>query len=319
LYYARDKAFSQEEIEGLLLEAFQYHVPINPPTLRDISQVDANHFYLKKKNIYFGLGDIKKIGEAKFVELKKLVEEKEKLLGKSIADFTWYEFLIHIASSISSPVVAGLVNSGAVDYLDYNISRAKKLFEYGIWRELQDNEIDYILTLRTQTTRDGLEAILTDTGRLKISAKRKEKLSELYNILNGESYSTKDTIDSIMVAEKEYLGCTITCEALDKSYSSGDTTCSEILEGKRGNVTLAVEILSVRPHIIKKEGPSKGQKMAFLQVKDQSGVLESVCVFSDKWKEVSALIYKGNIVMLTGLVSTRNNEYSLIVNGASQI
>lgn len=319
LYYARDKAFAQEEIEALLLDAFQLKIPINPPTLKDILKVDANHFYLQKKNIYFGLGDIKKIGEAKFIELKNVIEEKERAVGKPISEFSWYEFITNVASELNTTVVGGLVNSGAVDYLDFGVSRARKLFEYNIWRELNDTEISYVLTLQLDSISSALERIIGDTLRLRITAKRREKLKELYNVLHGDTYSTKDTIDSIMLAEKEYLGVTITCEALDKSYSAGDTTCGEILGGKTGNVTVAVEILSARTHIIKKEGNSKGQKMAFLQVKDQTGVLESVCVFSDKWKELSSLLYKGNIVMLNGLVSLRNNEYSLIVNGATQI
>ena len=90
------------------------------------------------------------------------------------------------------------------------------------------------------------------------------------------------------------------------------------IQFKKGNTSLAVEIINVREHIIK-SGTSKGAKMAFLKVKDSSGVLDSVCVFSDKYAEYAALLYKSNTVLLKGQISLKKDVKSFIVNEATQI
>ncbi len=78
--------------------------------------------------IYFGLSDIKHVGEAVVDKLRGLIK----------SGLTWYEFLINIADSINSQAVVALINSGACT--DFNMPRIKMIFEYTIWKELSDNK-----------------------------------------------------------------------------------------------------------------------------------------------------------------------------------
>lgn len=316
LYYAVDKQFSEEEIEGLVEDCYGRDIDICPPTLSLINNENSAHFFLDREKVYFGLSDIKGLGVSEYNKLKNAVVRIEKDLGKGIEQWNWFEFLIHMSDNVSMTVINGLVMSGAADYLGKS-SRARKLLEYSIWRDLSDKEKDYIRYSKVTSIEESIEIILGDS-LIKVTEKRRAKLLHLLNSLKSSAYSTEDTITTIIKAEKQFLGLAVTCSNLDACNTVSDTKCSDISSGKRGKVNLAVEIVSVRGHTIKKEGPSKGKKMAFLKLRDDSGFLECV-VFSDKLSEFSSLLFKGNTVLLECVASDKNGSVSVIVNGAKQI
>ena len=316
LYYAKDKQFTQEEIEALVEDAALAGISVCPPTMKHYGGSDISHFYTKDKMIYFGIGDVKKIGQSIANKIKDKILLIEKEIGRKIANWTWYEFLIHFSNEVSSTAINNLIAVGAVDYLDSGMSRARKIFEYNLYKQLGDKEKAYIKYVDAKALGDALEIISKD-DRLKITPKNKELVKVLIESFKKETYSTEDTRYSIICAEQELLGIPISCSRTDECSIVGDSMCVDI-QFKKGNTSLAVEIINVREHIIK-SGTSKGAKMAFLKVKDSSGVLDSVCVFSDKYAEYAALLYKSNTVLLKGQISLKKDVKSFIVNEATQI
>lgn len=316
LYYAKDKQFTQEEIEALVEDAALAGISVCPPTMKHYGGSDISHFYTKDKMIYFGIGDVKKIGQSIANKIKDKILLIEKEIGRKIANWTWYEFLIHFSNEVSSTAINNLIAVGAVDYLDSGMSRARKIFEYNLYKQLGDKEKAYIKYVEAKALGDALEIISKD-DRLKITPKNKELVKVLIESFKKETYSTEDTRYSIICAEQELLGIPISCSRTDECSIVGDSMCVDI-QFKKGNTSLAVEIINVREHIIK-SGTSKGAKMAFLKVKDSSGVLDSVCVFSDKYAEYAALLYKSNTVLLKGQISVKKDVKSFIVNEATQI
>jgi len=316
LYYAKDKQFSQEEIELLIEDALSNGINVYPPTFKYGLSVDSTHFFTKNNAIHFGLSDVKQVGESisrKIVEAVKVAESDS---GKKIGDWTWYEFLIFMGDEISSRAMNNLIAVGAMDYLSSGMSRAAKLFEYNIYSQLDTKEKAYIKYIGKTNLKDAIQEILIDS-RLKRTVNRKEKLLVLKESLAAAPYSTKDSRYTIIKAEQELLGIPISCARTDECSVYGDSMCVD-LQFKKGNTSIAVEILNVREHIIK-SGNSKGKKMAFLKVKDQSGIFDSVVIFSEKYEEYAAFIFKGNTLLLKGVLSEKNEQKSFVVNEVTQI
>lgn len=316
LYYAKDKQFSQEEVELLIEDAFKAGINVLPPTIKYGNDVDLSHFFTKNGNIYFGVADIKKIGDSLAKKLSAAIENGEKELGKKVGDWSWYEFLVFIGDEISSSAMNNLIAVGGVDYLDCGMSRNGKLFQYNVYNQLDTKEKQYIKYVGVSSLEDAILKILNDPI-LKRTVNRRKKLGDLLHSLRDAPYSTKDTRYQIIKAEQELLGVPISCSRTDECSVSGESMCVDI-PFKKGKTTIAVEILSVREHIIK-SGASKGKKMAFLKVKDSSGTSDDVVIFSEKYEEAAALITKGNTLLLGGVISNKNDKVSFVVNEVTQI
>lgn len=316
LYYAKDKQFSQEEVELLIEDAFKAGISVLPPTIKYGNDVDLSHFFTKNGNIYFGVADIKKIGDSLAKKLSVAIGNGEQELGKKIGDWSWYEFLVFIGDEISSSAMNNLIAVGGVDYLDCGMSRNGKLFQYNVYNQLDTKEKQYIKYIGVSSLEDAILKILNDT-LLKRTVNRRKKLGDLLHSLRDAPYSTKDTRYQIIKAEQELLGVPVSCSRTDECSVSGESMCVDI-PFKKGKTTIAVEILSIREHIIK-SGASKGKKMAFLKVKDSSGTSDDVVIFSEKYEEAAALITKGNTLLLGGVISNKNNKVSFVVNEVTQI
>lgn len=316
LYYAKDKQFSQEEVELLIEDAFKAGINVLPPTIKYGNDVDLSHFFTKNGNIYFGVADIKKIGDSLAKKLSAAIENGEKELGKKVGDWSWYEFLVFIGDEISSSAMNNLIAVGGVDYLDCGMSRNGKLFQYNVYNQLDTKEKQYIKYVGVSSLEDAILKILNDPI-LKRTVNRRKKLGDLLHSLRDAPYSTKDTRYQIIKAEQELLGVPISCSRTDECSVSGESMCVDI-PFKKGKTTIAVEILGVREHIIK-SGASKGKKMAFLKVKDSSGTSDDVVIFSEKYEEAAALITKGNTLLLGGVISNKNDKVSFVVNEVTQI
>ena len=109
LYYSHEKMDPQEEMQLLISDARYFNIEVRPPSLDHVFQGDVGHFALYNNCVYFGVGDIKRIGESlvsKIVDNVRLVEDK---LGRTIKTWTWSDFLIHFSDSVSSVAVNGLI------------------------------------------------------------------------------------------------------------------------------------------------------------------------------------------------------------------
>lgn len=320
LYYAKDKQEPQEEIEELVEDLESKDFQICPPTLKYYNDL-CNGFSLIDDKIYFGISDIKGIGSSVLNSLKTRIKELEDVVGKKIENIDWWTFLTRFSQNFTTKTINNLIAVGATDYMNSSdgasLARSGKIFEYNIWSELNEREQQYCVQSGCKTILESLFTLL-GANKIKIVVSRQKKIQELIAVANGAAYSIKDTHYQIVTAEEEFLGVPITCRRLDNCYTQANTKCKELVDGKGGNVSIAVEIVGLRKHKIK-SGKSKGNIMAFLKVKDDTGVFNSVTAFSNKWEEFSDLLYRKNTVLISGKASLRNGENGLIIDKVEQI
>lgn len=317
LFYAKDKQFTQEEVEALIEDAAISGISVYPPTLKHANVVNISDFYSINNNIYFGISDVKKIGKSISNKVIETIKGAEKDLGKSIQSWTWYEFLTHVAGSISSTAINNLIAVGAVDYMTGS-SRARKLFEYNVYSQLDSREQSYIKYVEAKSLDKAIESILSD-DRLKRTIARKTKLKGLLDSIRNAPYSTEDTKHTIITAEENLLGVPLSCSRIDTCAAYGESSCDDLqFKKNKAKASIAVEILNVREHTIK-NGNSKGKKMAFLKVKDRTATYDKVVIFADVYEMYASLLTKANTCLLSGIISEKNNEKSFIVNEVTQI
>ncbi len=317
LTYAHEKMKPQQEMQLLISDAKFFNVNICPPSLTQLRNGDVGHFSMKDGAVYFGIGDIKGIGDSHVAKVLTNVNNQEKILGRTIDKWTWFDFLIHFSDTVSQTVINGVVAAGATDYMGG--SRSHKLHEYAEWRNLTQKERDWIKENCQEHTKaiDAINSLLG--GMKKLSAPRRKKVEELVKSLQKPSFSVQDDAYFITSYEHELLGVPITCSKLDTCNSTieANTTCKEFLQGKCGDLTICVEIMTVRESIIK-NGKSKGQKMLYLSVEDESGSIDSVIAFPNMVSGHEAILIEGNTVILGG---TRDKKFteSFVINEIIQI
>ena len=105
----------------------------------------------------------------------------------------------------------------------------------------------------------------------------------------------KDTVDSILFAEKDLLGVAITTHASENLPSAIEThSCLEIVNGYNERAVLKVHVDSVKIH-----NDKNGNEMAFLQVSDSSTSLKAV-IFWEAWTKYKFIVNEGALLFMAG-------------------
>ena len=316
LYYSHEKMDPQEEMQLLISDARYFNIEVRPPSLDHVFQGDIGHFALYNDCVYFGIGDIKRIGESLVTKITTNVKDIEDKLGRTIDKWTWSDFLIHFSATVSTTAVTGMIASGATDYLPG--SRVEKIHEYETWKKMTQKEREWI---RDNCYCGSLVKNMNDmlANKPRTSKPRKEKIVDLIYHAKNAPYSLEDTAYYIAQKETELLGVPITCSKLDTCDTNltADTTCKEFLQGKTGKMGIAVEITDAKEYIIGK-GKMKGQKMMFLSAEDATASLDSITIFPRSLEGHEPLLIKGSTVLLTGQRDRQRTE-SFIVDRITQI
>jgi DNA polymerase III alpha subunit len=316
LYYSHEKMDPQEEMQLLISDARYFDIQVKPPALQHVFQGDIGHFALYDDCVYFGVGDIKRIGEALVSKIVENVRDVEKHIGRTIDKWTWNDFLLHFSDSITTTAVNGMVASGATDYMKG--SRVQKIHEYETWKQLTQKERDWIRdNYYGDNLIEGIELMLHNKPRN--TKPRMEKVVDLLYHAKNAPFSLEDTAYYIAQKETELLGVPITCTKLDTCNGNRepDTTCKEFLQGKSGKMSIAVEITEAKEYIISK-GKMKGQKMMFVSAEDSTASLDSITIFPRILEGNEPLLIKGSTVLLSGQRDRQRSE-SFIVDGITQI
>jgi len=316
LYYSHEKMDPQEEMQLLVSDARYFNIDVKPPSLKQIKNGNIGHFSLNNNCVYFGLGDVKGIGESLVTKIINNVEYVENLLGRTIDKWTWSDFLIHFSDTVSTTAINGMVASGATDYMDG--SRVKKIHEYETWKSLTQKERDWIKdNYGEKDLIDAIQAMVENKPRT--TQPRKQKIADLLKNAKKAPFSLKDTPYYIATKETELLGVPITYTKLDtcNTNSTPDTTCKEFLQGKNGKMIISVEITESKEYIIKK-GKMKGQKMCFLTGEDNTGSIDTIIVFPKVLENNEPFLIKGATVCLTGSRDRQRSD-SFIVDRIQQI
>ncbi len=308
LYYAKDKIDSQEEISELIEDAKKFNVEVLPP---DAFRLNKN-FDTDGVKIWFGITDIKGIGESHFNKLKTSIENNKENIK------TWESFLINCSDTIPSTTMIRLISVGG--FSKYSGTRQRFLAEYNAWMELTDKERSWI---KENFKQDSIANIIMLASKSKkeggacANVNRIQFVKDLANMLISPPSPLIDLPHWIIWSEKDALGVSLTCNAID-SCDTGqvNTTCKEFLDGKNGLVILGVEVRKCK-EVKTKAGKSPGSKMAFMSVSDSTGKIDDVICFPEAYKECGSLLKEGNTILIHG-EKARNSD-SLLVKKVFQI
>lgn len=293
LRHSVDDADTSLEIEELVNNTKILNIDVALPDIRKTNK----HFKLLDKT-YFGLIDIKDIGESAYKKIHAAIEKHG-----DPNNWTKTFFLFQIAPEIGIGTAETLVAAGALLFLSNN--RSLMIYELQKIKELQDAQLEYIqqnLLCHTNTIKVFEELLKTPVGkRQPIRSKVTfNKIKGLYESLVKPPYALIDNAAWIAKKEKELLGTAITCSEVDDCDTSmANCTCKDFLNGFVKHPIIAAKLERLKEITIK-NGKNAGQKMAFLTVSDSTCSLDSVTIFNEPYNKYKHLLLEGNNIMLTG-------------------
>jgi DNA polymerase-3 subunit alpha len=290
LRFAKDKIDPKQEIKELVKNASQMDISVGVPDFRDKEPL----FYLKNKQIYFGLTNIKGLGDAVFEKIISVCDN-DTTLDLNI----WMHVLVKLLPKINSVAAKNLLSSGAFDY--FRMNRTEMLFQYELISSLTDKELEYINTKISEksTITELIKLLMT---KPKLTKKRIDVLQNILVTLDHPPYSLIDKIEWLSDTEETLLGTAISCSKLD-SYDTNMTNsdCKSFLsdKGLTKNIIIAGEIDNI--NIVKtKKGKNPGQEMAFVSISDQYGSLDSIVFFPEKYAEYKHHLFANNVLIFIG-------------------
>lgn len=290
LRFAKDKINPQDEIKALVQNASEMDITIHTPDLRNLNQ----NFELINDKIYFGLTDIKGVGESVFNKLTQIVQK----LDKKLSSLSWMELLFKVLLNINSTAARALIESGAVNFFDK--SRNSMLFEYNIATSFTKKECEYIESniANTPDLDQCISYLLTKT---KTSQNRKKIIEDAKKLLNNPPYSLDDTPEWLADVEDVALGCAITCSKVDMyDISMTNNTCRSFKNGdQKNNIIIGGEISFINVTKIK-NGKNKGAEMCFVNMCDQTGCIDSIIFFHEEYKKYKTILFEGNVIIVVG-------------------
>ncbi len=326
LQNSNSKPHQRQEIKELVANMRVMEIPINPPNLCLLNE----EFSLINNQIYFGLTDIKGLGNKVFIKFTDTLKTIEDFLGKALIGWVWAEFLVCFARKAGKSSIEGMIETGALDF--FNLDRAIMLHDYSILMELREREQIWMQNkiMNCRPTIFSFIDLLTalvqaPTGKNGgiYHKKRVPIIESFIQILINPPYLIQDSPSNKVRAEKRLLGTNITEHKLNEyDCSMASHTCIDVVKDriptKVNNrivwVTLYVEIEALREYKIKK-GDNKGQLMCFLEVSDQSCTLDSVALFSEYYAAYKDLLFVGNVIAILAFIGKKG----LIVQKISQL
>lgn len=289
LKFAKDKIDPQQEIKELVRNAGEMNIEVKLPDIRLLNK----NFTIKDKDIYFGLTDIKGVGDSVFTKLLLICEKLD------LSKITYLETVCDILLKLNSTASKALISSGALDYFRKN--RTEMLFEYDILASLTAKELEKTVTIlrrnNTAKLHELLQQLLLEP---RITKKRLENISNLIKSIKNPPYSLLDKVEWLSDSENNLLGAAISCSKLDSyDISMTNTNCKEFKTTLMSDIIIAGEISNL--NIIKtKKGKNPGQEMAFVSIEDAQGLLDSVIFFPDQLEKYKHHLFQGNVLIFVG-------------------
>lgn len=293
LRLAKDKIDPHEEISELISNAKAMNINVFGPNLSHKNK----EFAIINDKIYFGLTNIKNVGESVYTKLEKIIADVD------LSKLTWPETLLTILLNINSSAAKSLIQCGAVDY--FRLSRSKMLHQYNLVSQLTEKELKHCLGFSNKDVVFMLERVLTNS---KINQKRKAIIENILHQIKNPPYSLDDDPEWIANTEKEVLGASITCSKTDSYDSSyANTNCKDIKTFDVNKQFFIVAEISNINIILTKRGKNPGQEMCFITLSDSYGNLDCV-IFPEEFSEYKSLIEAGRVLMFSGQKSKKDNS-----------
>ncbi len=319
LYYANEKQDPHQEIYELVSEAKLFDLEVKIPKISSFGV----KFNIQEDGIYFGVKDIKSLTGVTGDKVIKAIEETSEEINKSPRDFSWMDIIVYLSPKINATAFKALCSIGFFSTKATNTSRNKALYEYLIFRELTKAETNWVINNYPKKRWTNLYDCFIDLAPTKkegggtSKTDRSQIVSNEANFINNPPYSLEDDPAWIIEQENKFLGCPVSLSRIDAADTSiANTLCKDVLNGKTGkDLCIAANVNRVATTTVKK-GKTKGRKMAFLTIEDNTCCLDSVVVFPETRDKYQYIIYEGNNLLLCGDVSKDN---SFIVNKIHEI
>jgi DNA polymerase-3 subunit alpha len=290
LRYAKDKIDPQQEIKELVRNAVEMDIDIKIPDFRNLNEF----FILKDKIIYFGLTDIKGVGQSVYQKILTLSKNHD------IPSLTWTQMLSCVLLKINSTAAKAMISVGCFDY--FKINRSELLFEYEIVSGLTSKELtsfdNYAFNNKELCVKDILNRIYTETKLIK---NRKESIQNYIKLITSPPYSLIDKIDWLSDSENDLLGVGISCSKLDMyDTSNANCNCKTFKTSiTKDNIIIVGEISNI--NVTKtKTGKTPGLEMAFITIDDQYGSLDSIIFFPETYSKYKSYLFNNNILVFIG-------------------
>lgn len=318
LFFAVNKGDAYGEMRDLIEDSKLFDMKVLPPNL---FMLEPNFVTDREKSIWFGLGDIKGIGDAQIKKLIDATGKAETLLSKKFCEMTWFEALKYVLAELNSAAVEKFIQSGACDNLG-KMSRKEMLAEWDAWNRLTAKEQEFILVKIPRA--ESLSDALGECGKTKkegggaANKNRVEIIQSTKILLDNPPAKMFDDPMWVVWHESNLLGTPLTASVLDDKDADlvANCTCKEIHQGKRGPLVVAAEIKAFREFKIK-NGKNIGRKMGFLSIGDSTCTIDSVVMWCEAYDQYADLCTEGNTVIIFGEADKKTG--SLVVKKIIQI
>jgi len=291
-----------EKIAEIINECKKMNIPVFPPNINESYggftviripspepkplSLDRGLGSVKSEKIRFGLYTIKNLG----TDISDAIISERKLNGKfkSITDFL--DRIKH--KNLNKKSMEALIKSGSMD--DFG-ERGQLLFNL-------ENMLEY----NRENSKQSANQISLFGGMT--------EAEPVFKFKNAPEASQAEKL----LWEKELLGLYISGHPLDRlreKLESKDVNIKRIKEqfGKDMQVTIAGIIETSRQVITKND-----ERMAFIKISDLTDSIEAVA-FPSIFKTSMDILVPEKCVALTGKVSLRNGEKSIIIEGVKEI
>ena len=318
LSHAHAKPNPQEEVKELISDARLSDIYVFPPSLNFI----RSHTSLCDEKIRFGFLDVKSVGKSHLDKIRDVVDFSNGHTNKNVEELNWFQALCLVLGRLPQRPVTAMIHAGV--FMFTGIARNKMLADLSVFNALTNKEKEWAQERWEQ--HESLESLLEalcptkKQGGGTSTKKRSEFVKSQLDSIKNPMMSMEDDPIMIIRHEEEYLGTSISYSKVRSSenYSIANTSCKDIVNGKKGNVTLAVNLSEIRKYTSKK-GKNVGRDMAFLKVEDSSGTIDNVVVFHDAYEEHKHIMYEGNNLLLVGRVDTNNKQDSVVVDNVKEL
>lgn len=293
-----DKMDTDFERKQLIMAAKAENINIKGPTVKYLQ----DNFFWADDSIYFGLVNVKNVGKAHLDKLRQFEQD----LSKS-----WTHIVFNVLPNVNKRAVENLIKVGA--FAGYKKSRNEMLHEFSCVSQLTNKELESIQKNFSYNDKEVID-VITEFAMLGVkknggyisSERRLDKVQDIISRLRNPGRSLEDNPASYAKIEEKLLGCSINHSELTAcaKASHADTTCKEILDGKKGVSFVAGVIKKFKEHTTKNK-----DKMAFLTIEDDECELDNIVVFPDVYKNCMDILYEDATVLISGEVKPKETSF----------
>jgi DNA polymerase III alpha subunit len=296
LRLAKDKTNPREDVKKLSKECADFGFLVYPPRL-DNCYVTFTGF---DKKIYFGISNIKSIGETQAQLIVDIAKTEPK---------TWYECLFKLFP-IRKTVVENCIKAGV--FAKFKVPVRRQLDDYSSLLMLSNKEKGIAESNSANFTciKDLLEFVKTKTMKSRV-----EKLDSIIKLVDKPAEKLEDNVRDTTKYEVELFGCSVSYDNIDCVTTAGNCTIEEYNRGKfLKEYQIVCEVERAKIHEISK-GISRGKIMCFVDLMDSTGKM-SCCLFDEAYDMFGSLLYEGSTVMVIGY---RGKKKGMVIKEVKQV